>query len=64
MFELPLVLLNGPGANQAGLTIVMYLYQTGFETGNLGYASAIGWALVVMIMCISVFQLRLGRSPA
>jgi ABC-type sugar transport system permease subunit len=62
LFELPFVLLNGSGPNQAGLTIVMYLYQTGFETGDLGYASAIGWVLVVMIMGFSLLQLRLGRS--
>ncbi len=62
LFELPYVLLGGPGPNQAGLTIVMYLYQTGFETGNLGYASAIGWVLVVIIMSVSLFQLWLGRS--
>jgi len=63
LFELPFVLLNnGSGVNQAGLTIVMYLYQTGFETGNLGYAAAIGWVLVLLIMSISALQLRLGRS--
>ena len=62
LFELPFVLLGGAGPNQAGLTIVMYLYQTGFDTGNLGYASAIGWALVVLIMSVSLFQFWLGRN--
>jgi len=28
---------NGPGPNKAGLTVVMYLYNTGFVTGDLGY---------------------------
>ncbi len=58
LFELPYVLLNGSGPNQAGLTIVMYLYNTGFSTGDLGYACAIGWALVLIILSISLFQAK------
>ncbi len=41
LFELPFILLNGPGPENRGLTVVMYLYQYGFEVGDLGYASAI-----------------------
>ncbi|MCC6414910.1 MAG: sugar ABC transporter permease, partial [Opitutaceae bacterium] len=44
LFELSYIMLNdGPGPDNRGLTIVMYLYQTGFQTGDLGYASTIGW---------------------
>lgn len=63
LFELPYILLNSSGGpDRAGLTIVMYLYQTGFETGNLGYACAIGWALVALVMTISIIQLYIGRD--
>ena len=41
---------NGPGPNKAGLTIVMYLYNTGFVTGDLGYASTIGWTLTLGVL--------------
>jgi ABC-type sugar transport system permease subunit len=59
LFELPYVLLRQTaGPNQAGLTIVMYLFNTGFTTGDLGYASAIGWALVLIILTISLFQAK------
>ena len=58
LFELPFVLLGGPGPNNSGLTIVMYLFQTGFWIGNLGYASAIGWALVFIIFTMSLIQTR------
>ena len=58
LFELPFVLLKGGGPNNAGLTIVMYLYNTGFSSGDLGYASAIGWALVLIILTISLAQAR------
>ena len=60
LFELPYVMLgNGAGPNKAGLTIVMYLYQTGFVSGDLGLASAIGWTLALGILVISMIQARI-----
>ena len=56
LFELPFILLNGPGPDNRGLTIVMYLYQTGFVTGDLGYASAIGWVLAIMLGTFALGQ--------
>ena len=32
----------------------MYLYQTGFEIGDLGYASAIGWSLAILLMILAI----------
>jgi len=62
-FELPYVLLNNSaGPDNRGLTIVMYLYQTGFLTGDLGYASAIGWVLALILAGAAVIQLRLTRA--
>ena len=55
LFELPFVLLNNTaGPDNRGLTVVMYLYQTGFEVGDLGYASAIGWSLAILLMILAV----------
>ena len=64
LFELPFVLLQGAGPNSAGLTIVMYLYNTGFVTGDLGYASAVGWTLALGMLLVSLAQMRLTGSPA
>jgi len=64
LFELPWVLLQGSGPNQAGLTIVMYLFQVGFQTGDIGLASAIGWMLVFFILIIALVQLWLTRAAA
>lgn len=62
VFELAFILLNsGAGPDNRGLTVVMYLYQTGFLTGDLGYASAIGWVLALLLMGIALFQRRLTR---
>jgi len=57
LFELPFVLLSGGGGpDNRGLTIVMYLYQTGFVTGDLGYASAIGWVLALLMGVFAIGQ--------
>lgn len=41
-----------------GLTIVGYLYRQGWEQNNLGFGSAIGLSLLVLVMIINVIQLR------
>jgi ABC-type sugar transport system permease subunit len=62
-FELPYVLLNNSaGPDNRGLTIVMYLYQTGFLTGDLGYASAIGWVLGLILAGAALVQMRATRN--
>jgi ABC-type sugar transport system permease subunit len=62
LFELPYVLFQqSAGPLSSGLTIVMYLFITGWSVGDLGYASAIGWALVVMIAGVAILQWRLSR---
>lgn len=63
LFELPYVLLDSSGGpDNRGLTIVMYLYQNGFDLGDLGYASAIGWMLALLLIAIALVQIKLTRS--
>ena len=62
LFELPFILLNGPGPENRGLTVVMYLYQYGFEVGDLGYASGIGWTLALVLMGLTIIQRMLSRE--
>jgi ABC-type sugar transport system permease subunit len=60
LFELSYIMLNdSAGPDNRGLTIVMYLYQTGFQTGDLGYASTIGWVLALMLITIALIQRKL-----
>ena len=42
-------------------TLVTYMYETGFTQFRSGYAAAIAWILFLMIMLLSVIQLRLFR---
>jgi len=61
LFELPFILLNGPGPDNQGLTVVMYLFQVGFQQGDLGYASAIGWMLAVLLGLFAIGQQLIAR---
>lgn len=58
LFELPFVLLNGAGPEKRGLTLVMYLYQNGFDRNDLGYASAVGWTMAIVLMGFALFLQR------
>jgi len=58
LFELPFVLLQGAGPDGRGMTIVTYLFIMGFGAGDLGYASAIGWMLVAILLIVSLARFR------
>lgn len=59
VFVEPYVLyVGGRTPGEGGLTMAMYLYRTGFRTFNMGYASAIGVALALIIMALSLVQFR------
>lgn len=63
LFELPYTMLQqGAGPDKSGLTIVMYLFQNGFVSGDLGYASAVGWTLTLGILTVSLFQMRFAGA--
>lgn len=42
----------------------MYLYKFGFETNQVGFASAIAYSLFVIILVVSVIQFKVmyGKS--
>ncbi|UNK71658.1 sugar ABC transporter permease [Microbacterium sp. H1-D42] len=63
LFDEPYVLTNG-GPNNATLTVGMYLYQNGFQYFDFGYASAIGYALTIIIAVISLIQLRFFKEKS
>lgn len=58
-----------PGQNPAGpanstLTMVVYLYQKGFQRFEQGYASSIAWVLFLVIFAVTLFQFRQQRGGA
>ena len=63
LFELPYLLLNNSGGpDNQGLTVVMYLYQQGFDRGDLGDASAVGWVVALVLLGFAVIQQMIGRG--
>ena len=63
LFELPLALLpdsNGRGPDNAGLTVIGYLYEVGFNSGDLGLGSAVGWVVALVIFVLSLIQVRVS----
>ncbi|MDM7886847.1 sugar ABC transporter permease [Curtobacterium sp. RHCJP20] len=60
VFDLVYVMTGG-GPVFATDTLVNLLYRDGFVNYQTGYASAISWVLFVIIMLISLLQLRLFR---
>lgn len=60
-FAEPFLLTDG-GPAYATLTMILYLYRKAFEGFRLGYASAMGYVIFVMIFTLSLVQLRFGRE--
>lgn len=62
LFELPYTLLqqhgDGYGPRNSGMTIVGYLYQYSFRNGDLGTGAAVGWVLTLIILVVSLIQIR------
>lgn len=60
MFDIPFLMCGGTIGNPSGSTqtVVMYLYKFGFEANQVGYASAIAYALFMIILVVSVIQFK------
>ena len=52
---------QGAGSERAALFYVIYLFRNAFEFFAMGYASALAWVLFVVILVITVVQLRVSR---
>ncbi|PYF98450.1 carbohydrate ABC transporter membrane protein 1, CUT1 family [Georgenia satyanarayanai] len=61
MFLESFMLYAGNGSpNNQGLTVVGYLYRRGIEENDIGFASAVGVVLLVVIMAINMTNLTLS----
>ncbi|MDX2561263.1 sugar ABC transporter permease [Streptomyces sp. TX20-6-3] len=58
LFDEPYVLTGG-GPDNATLTVTMYLYNNGFKYFDFGYASALAYALALIVSVLGVLQVRL-----
>lgn len=59
-FVLVYIMTNGGPAN-ATLVYGLYIYRTAFINFQMGYASALAWVLLVVIIIITVIQFTVAR---
>ena len=64
LFDLPFLMNGAGGPSTAGepggtlQTVVMYLYKFGFETHQVGFASAIAYTLFFIILFVSIMEFK------
>lgn len=63
LFDIVAVMTGG-GPGTATETVTMYAYQVAMKNGNLGYASAIAYSLLIMIVIFSTVFLNALRRRA
>ena len=61
LFAEPYVMTQG-GPLQATTSVVLLMYEQGFRWWNMGYAAAIAFVLFLIILAVTLLQLRLQRG--
>lgn len=65
VFEQVFILMNPPeGPNNSTITLVLYLYRSGFQNFKQGYASAIAWVLFIVIFGLTLIQFQSQRRSS
>ncbi|MCR4897167.1 MAG: sugar ABC transporter permease [Lachnospiraceae bacterium] len=62
MFDLPFLMSNASSPSYGSVqTVMMYLYKFGFTAGTIqtGYASAVAYALFLIILLVSLLQIKM-----
>jgi multiple sugar transport system permease protein len=59
-----IAIMTGGGPLGSTTTIVYYMYQQGFQFFRMGYASAVTWALFVLVFIFTVAQVRIYARGA
>ena len=60
IFEPMLIMTNGGPANST-LSLVQHIFRTGFESFEMGYASAMAIVVLVVVMLVTLIQFGVGR---
>jgi multiple sugar transport system permease protein len=56
------VVMTGGGPNRSSSVLVHYIYQNGFQFYKMGYASALGWALTIFVLSLTLIQFRANQT--
>ena len=60
IFGQAFIMTQGGPANST-LFFVYHLFNHAFRYGNMGYASAMAWVLFVIVLALTIWQLKLSR---
>ena len=63
VFDQALIMTNG-GPGTATTTLVLYIYQVGFQSFHMGYAAAVAWVLFAVVFVFTLIQFRAQRRWA
>ncbi len=61
VFDL-IYVMTGGGPGSSTTVLVQYIYQVAFQESEMGYASAVGVVLYLMLLVFTVFQWRMTRQ--
>ena len=54
-------IMTGGGPRNSTLFYVYYLFNNAFRYGKMGYASSMAWVLFVMVLVLTIFQLKFSK---
>lgn len=57
----PMFIMTNGGPGTSTLSIVLDIYETGFQSFQMGYASTLALVVFLVIMLLTVIQLRISR---
>ena len=60
-FEMAKTMTEGGPAGST-TTLAYYIYAEGFETGRLGFASAVAWAMFALVFAVTIFNWKFGAK--
>ncbi|HEX4203339.1 MAG TPA: sugar ABC transporter permease [Ktedonobacteraceae bacterium] len=57
----PMFVMTRGGPGTSTLSIVLYIYETGFQSFQMGYASTLALVVFIAIMILTIIQLSISR---
>ncbi len=61
--EYPMILsLTGGGPADSTTMVIQYIYKTGFDRSNIGYASAASMVMFVILVIVAIIQFRVNKG--
>ena len=62
VFAVPYVMLPNGGPERSGYFYAAYLFDNAFRYNKMGYASAMGWIMFVVILVLTLVSLKLSEK--